>query len=64
MGDSTSPNLVRDPRFYFPDGNAVILVENTLFNVSTAMSAIPSDADIEFPSTDPSIYPESGPICV
>jgi hypothetical protein len=30
---SVSLDLVRDPKYYFPDGNTVILVENTLFNV-------------------------------
>jgi hypothetical protein len=35
--NSNSLDLVRDSRFYFPDGNAIILVENALFNVSIAL---------------------------
>jgi hypothetical protein len=39
MEVSVSLDFVRDPRYYVPDGNTVILVENTPFNVGNATSA-------------------------
>jgi hypothetical protein len=39
MDNSTSLAPVRDPEYYFSDGNTVILVENTLFNVRITTGA-------------------------
>lgn len=32
------PGPSRDPTYYIPDGNSVLLVENTLFRVSSALT--------------------------
>ena len=49
---------VHDSKYYFPDGDTVILVENTLFKVRAATGRFQSKSDI-IVSTDPPVSPDS-----
>ena len=67
------PGPARDPNYYIPDGNSVLLVENTLFRVSAKASVLHISrgrAHVQsFILTlcdyvGPSVYAHKGQVCI